>query len=234
MSGALNGIRAIDFGQYIAGPVVTQMLSDQGADVIRIDPPGGPRWQADANAALQRGKRSIVLDLKHAAEVSIARKLIHAADVVVENFRPGVMSRLGLGPVVSMREHPQLSGSRDLDPTADPIYNTLPLASSFAALIAAISIVAALIARQRAGFGQRIEVSLFDAAFELTRYYGHRGPGAPYPRIRLGATSTMALTHHYACRDGRNVHLSWLEGRQLEAFVRLVGLADDWESRGVA
>src|SRR6188508_1102904 len=97
MTRVLDGIRVVDFGQYIAGPLAGMMLSDQGADVIRVDPPGGPRWQTDANAILQRGKRSIVLDLKQPSDLEIARRLVAQADVVIENFRPGVMERLGLG-----------------------------------------------------------------------------------------------------------------------------------------
>jgi crotonobetainyl-CoA:carnitine CoA-transferase CaiB-like acyl-CoA transferase len=68
MAGALDSIRVIDFGQYLAGPLAALLLADQGAEVIRVDPPGGgPRWRHPANAVLQRGKRSIVLDLKRPA-----------------------------------------------------------------------------------------------------------------------------------------------------------------------
>src|ERR1700756_1723616 len=96
-SRALEGFRAIDFGQYLAGPLVAMYLADNGADVIRVDPPGGPRWDHPANSILQRSKRSVVLDLKLAADVAAARQLIETADVVIENFRPGVMDRMGLG-----------------------------------------------------------------------------------------------------------------------------------------
>ena len=96
MAGALDGIRVIDFGQYLAGPLAALLLADQGAEVIRVDPPGGPRWRHPANAVLQRGKRSIVLDLKSPNDLAIARNLVASADVVIENFRPGVMDRLGL------------------------------------------------------------------------------------------------------------------------------------------
>lgn len=94
----LTGIRVIDFGQYVAGPLAAVMLADQGAEVIHIDPPGGPRWQSDADAFYNRGKQRIALDLKQADGCAIASRLIHTADVVIENFRPGVMDRLGLGP----------------------------------------------------------------------------------------------------------------------------------------
>jgi crotonobetainyl-CoA:carnitine CoA-transferase CaiB-like acyl-CoA transferase len=95
--GALDGIRVIDFGQYIAGPMTGMLLADQGAEVIKVDPPGGPVWDAPANATWNRGKQSIVLDLKTEADLESARRLVHSADVVIENFRPGVMDRLGLG-----------------------------------------------------------------------------------------------------------------------------------------
>jgi crotonobetainyl-CoA:carnitine CoA-transferase CaiB-like acyl-CoA transferase len=64
MAGPLNGIRVIDFGQYIAGPLTAMLLADHGADVIRVDPPTGPFWDTPANATWNRGKRSIALDLR--------------------------------------------------------------------------------------------------------------------------------------------------------------------------
>src|SRR5919198_5378291 len=97
MAGALGGIRVIDFGQWIAGPLSALLLADQGAEVIHVDPPGGPRWRTPANATLRRGKKSLILDLKASADLSCARTLIGSADVLIENFRPGVMDRLGLG-----------------------------------------------------------------------------------------------------------------------------------------
>ena len=97
MTKTLTGIRVIDFDHYIAGPLAAVMLSDQGADVIHVDPPGGPRWQSPADAFFHRGKRRIALDLKHASDRATAQRLVASADVVIENFRPGVMDRLGLG-----------------------------------------------------------------------------------------------------------------------------------------
>src|SRR5260221_1456922 len=95
--GALDGIRVIDFGQYIAGPLAAVLLSDEGADVIHVDPPSGAAWKSDADAFLQRGKRRISLDLKSPHDNATAQRLIDSADVVIENFRPGVMDRLGVG-----------------------------------------------------------------------------------------------------------------------------------------
>lgn len=116
MSGVLEGIRVIDFGQYIAGPMAAMLLGDQGADVIRIDPPGGPRWDTPGNATWNRNKRSIVLDLKKDSDLETARTLIAGADVLIENFRPGVMDRLGLG-AAAMR-------AADINPRL--IYCSLP------------------------------------------------------------------------------------------------------------
>jgi len=74
------------------------MLADQGADVIHVDPPGGPRLTTNANATWNRNKRAIEIDLKSAEGLAMARELIAASDVLIENFRPGVMDRLGIGP----------------------------------------------------------------------------------------------------------------------------------------
>ena len=108
MPGVLEGIRVIDFGQYIAGPMAAMLLGDHGADVIRVDPPGGPRWNTPANATWNRNKRSIVLDLKQDADRETARQLIAGADVVIENFRPGVMDRLGVGATAMTTANPRL------------------------------------------------------------------------------------------------------------------------------
>src|SRR5216683_1341597 len=106
--GALDGLRVIDFGHYIAGPLAAVMLADQGADVIHVDPPNGPAWNTDADAFLQRGKRRISLDLKSAPDRETARRLVDSADVLIENFRPGVMDRLGLGAEAATERNPRL------------------------------------------------------------------------------------------------------------------------------
>jgi crotonobetainyl-CoA:carnitine CoA-transferase CaiB-like acyl-CoA transferase len=107
-AGALASVRVLDFGQYIAGPLAAMMLADQGAEVIRIDPPGGPRWRSGANVVLQRGKQSVELDLKQPSGLARARQLAAAADVLIENFRPGVMARLGLDAASLRHANPGL------------------------------------------------------------------------------------------------------------------------------
>jgi crotonobetainyl-CoA:carnitine CoA-transferase CaiB-like acyl-CoA transferase len=95
--GPLHGIRVADFGHKIAGPLTAVMLADQGAEVVHIDAPGAAAADEPADAFYNRGKRRITLDLKQAGDLAAARALIARSDVLVENFRPGVMSRLGLG-----------------------------------------------------------------------------------------------------------------------------------------
>ncbi len=104
----LQGYRVVDFGQYIAGPAVAMMLADQGAEVIHIDPPSGPRWDNPADAILNRNKQRISLDLKCPDDLARARALINNADVLIENFRPGVMDKLALGADKCCAQNPQL------------------------------------------------------------------------------------------------------------------------------
>src|ERR1700753_348661 len=108
MGSVLEGVRVVDFGQYLAGPMTAMFLADYGAEVIRVDPPGGPRWDHPVNSALQRDKRSIELNLKEPEDLSTARRLIQTADIVIEGFRPGVMERLGLSAEVCLGEDGRL------------------------------------------------------------------------------------------------------------------------------
>jgi len=133
----LKGLRVLDFGHYLAGPMVGMILADQGAEVIRIDPPGGPRWKDQANAILGRGKKSIVLDLKTVAGCETAQGLAARSDLLVENFRPGVMDRLGLGADRLMEMNPALVylslpgfSSRDADLSASKAFEGVIAAAS--------------------------------------------------------------------------------------------------------
>lgn len=118
--GALHGIRVVDLTRVLAGPLCTQMLSDHGADVLKIEPPGGdetrrfgPPFAADGSAAyfaaLNRGKRCISLDLGSAAARDVLLRLLEDADVLIENFLPGTMERWGLGFEQTLQaRHPRL------------------------------------------------------------------------------------------------------------------------------
>ncbi|MBV8084595.1 MAG: CoA transferase [Chloroflexi bacterium] len=240
MPGALDGIRVIDFGQYVAGPLTAVMLADEGADVIHIDPPGGPLWKDPADAFFNRGKRRISIDLKDPAGLALGQRLIASGDVVVENFRPGVMDRLGVGARQMTEEHPwlvytSLPGFAANDPRARvaawegvikaatedcrvrvgeepegwdrsrPTYSALPIASNFAAFLAAAATVNALTARHRTGKGQRVEVPLFNAMFEAIGAAGAyvTARGLPPQRPLAGNGSGT-----YRCQDGRYVQLN--------------------------
>jgi len=246
----------VDFGQYLAGPLLAAFLADAGADVVRVDPPRGPRWQHPANAMLQRGKRSIALDLHDATDNETARRLVERADIVVENFRPGVMDRLGLGAESALAANPRLLycslpgfGAEDPraavpgwegvvsaaaglylypgctpmdyigDRSGEPIYSAIPVASSYAAFVAAHSVAAALIARERTAAGQRIEVPLFDACFELIGanvMKTDRPPAAPKgPRMTAG----LPQLGHYQCADGRWLELCLFQDKHLRWFA---------------
>jgi len=195
-----ENIRVLDFGQYIAGPATAMMLGDQGAEIIRIDPPGGARWKSPAMDTLNRRKKSIVLNLKKESDVEIARNLIASADVLIENFRPGVMDRLGLGPETAHVINPRLvylslpgfasedgemahmqaweaiiaaasgqftdMGLNRVLMGIDPSFSPLTLASAYAAVLAAVSVSAALYARESTGHGDCIEVPIASALME--------------------------------------------------------------------
>lgn len=104
----LKGVKVIDFGQFIAGPAVAMILADLGATVVHVDPPSGPTWTSPGNATLNRNKMIVTIDLKTRDGLAQALDLIGEADIVVESFRPGVMTRLGLDFTALRRERPEL------------------------------------------------------------------------------------------------------------------------------
>ena len=249
MTGPLAGIRVLDFGQYIAGPLAAMLLADQGADVIRIDPPGGPLWDTPANATWNRSKRSLVLDLKDEGDVHAARRLVASADVLIENFRPGVMTRLGLGHETLLSANPgllycSLPGFASDDPRAGmpawegvvaaatdtyregrgsdgaPLFTAVPLASTFAAFIAGVSIVAALYSREQDGRGQRIEVPLFDAMFAAIGANGLTVRGSD----ASGGRPNDFGGGMFECADGRWVLISLAKPHFQQRFAKAAGL----------
>ena len=114
MARALDGLRVLELGHQIAAPYCTKLLADLGADVIKVERPGGDPLRSRGPASglfryLNANKRSAVLDLKTAAGVEAARQLAAAADLVVENFRPGALEALGLGPRELRAENPRVA-----------------------------------------------------------------------------------------------------------------------------
>jgi len=199
--GKLSGITVVDLSQFLPGPMLTGMMADQGADVIKIEPPtGDPARQMEPFEAgqsvwfrnLNRGKRSEALDLKSETGRSRLTELIATADVFVEGFRPGVMTRLGFDyPAVSainpgivycsvsafgqtgpLAHHPAhdlavqaLSGFLSVNDGADgmPVVPGVPSADMAAGLTGLSAVLMALIGRQSSGRGDYIDVAMFDS-----------------------------------------------------------------------
>ena len=145
MSGPLAGLRVLALTPVLAGPFATAILADLGAEVVKLEPPTGDDYRAigpfrDGESALfaltNRGKRSVVVDLKAPEGQALARRMAAGCDVVVENFRPGVAARLGLGAEALRAENPGLvvcsiSGFGQSGPdTALPAYDIIVQALS--------------------------------------------------------------------------------------------------------
>jgi crotonobetainyl-CoA:carnitine CoA-transferase CaiB-like acyl-CoA transferase len=251
MSSVLEGVRVIDFGQYIAGPLLGMLLADQGADVIRVERPDGPSMDTPANATWNRGKRSITLDLKNLDDAATAKKLMASADVVLENFRPSVMDRLGLGydaiatpqliycslpgfaaddPRAAMPAYEGVVGAaaatyfpRD-DGESDPIYTAIPIASCYAAFQSAVAITMALLARGRDGAGQRIETPMFDALFPSL---GSRGHKVHDPKFK-GPSRRGIWGLQYECKDGRWLQFHGFGNQNFPSFADAAGISS-WD-----
>ena len=204
----LDGVRVIDLTQVYNGPYATYLMARNGADVIKIEPPGGEHLRKRAGgsalpfAMLNGNKRSMELDLKTAAGVAAVRKLVASADVVVENFTPGVMARLGLGWEVLRQANPRLiyacsSGyglegpyrdypAMDLSiqamsgmmentgfPDGPPVKSGSTACDFIAGTHVYAAVMTALYERERSGAGQMVEVAMLDAAyFTLTSNLG--------------------------------------------------------------
>jgi crotonobetainyl-CoA:carnitine CoA-transferase CaiB-like acyl-CoA transferase len=204
---ALSGLVVLDVTQVMAGPYCAMHLADLGADVIKIEPPSGDPtrgWSHEGAGtdspefnAVNRGKRSIVLDLKTDAARDVFRRLVRRADIVVENFRPGVMAALGLDYASLSAANPRLiyasisgygqtgpdarKGGFDLvaqgvtgimsitgEPGSPPVKCGVPITDLGAGLFALVGILAALFHRTQTGSGQHIDTSLIEAGMALS------------------------------------------------------------------
>lgn len=200
--GALSGVRVVDLSAVISGPLAAAILADQGADVVKVEPLHGEQLRLMSSSKLptsptffscNRGKKSLPLDLKSDDGKEVLRTLIRSADVLIENFRPGALARLGFSYETMRAENPRLiyvsingfgeegpyaqkrvydpviqalSGATDIQAERDtgrPQMFRLVVADKAASLTAAQAISAALFARERTGEGQRIRLSMLDA-----------------------------------------------------------------------
>ena len=196
--GALAGVRVVELTSYVSGPYAGMLLADFGAEVIKIEPPerGDPfrGWGTLDNPffrSVNRNKKSVALDLKTSSGVVSARRLIDQSDVVIENYRTGVLDRLGLGYDDVRKQNPRLiycsiTGFGNFGPYAQkPGYDTIgqamggllglltdmndpkpmgvSLSDHLAGLVACNGILAALCAREKTGTGQRVDTSLLES-----------------------------------------------------------------------
>jgi crotonobetainyl-CoA:carnitine CoA-transferase CaiB-like acyl-CoA transferase len=236
----LEGIRVLDLTSFIAGPVCPMLLADLGADVVKIETPDGDPFRMTAFGfhGWNRGKRSLVLDLKQPQGCEALLDLVRSADVLVENFRGGVMDRLGLGWERLRAVNPSLvfvsiTGAEGelatlpgFDPifqarsgfmtaqggTDEPVFHMIPYNDYCAGTLGALATVAALAARERTGHGQRVCTSLMRTALvDQAAHMAHPRPGG---RDYLGPSAARRL---YECADG------WL----------CVATQDDDDARGL-
>lgn len=267
----LEGLRILDLTRVMAGPFCTALLADLGAEVIKLEPPQGDDYRhigpfVQGESALftlmNRGKQSIVLDLKDPAAQATARAIALACDVVVENFRPGVASRLGLGPELRADKpaliYASISGFGQTGPAAHlPAYDLVAQAMSglmaatgedggqplkvgesygdlMAGLYASWAILAALYKRAHSGEGSTIDVAMFDALFSLL-------PTSHAVQFYAGAAPRRVGNRHplstpfgcFQCADGQAV-IAVLGDRHWQALCSLIARPDLADDSGLA
>ena len=260
-SGALRDIHVVEFGQYVPGPMLGMLLSDQGAHVIKIERPGGdPARSEPAFATWNRGKRSVMLDLKTAEGRANAQRLASNADVVIENFRPGVADRLGIGYEELSQsnpgliycslpgygeEHPSrneagwdpvISAATGFYPETDqsgsePLFTPLPIASTFSALLGSVSVAMAINARDKTGKGQQIEVPLHSAMF--TAMGSRIIKFNEYEYVDQFDFPRAVMSHPYECADGRWVYHHGMFERFARQTLTAAG-REDWIDEAVS
>ena len=236
----LAGILVVDLTRYLPGPFASRELVRLGARVVRLESPEGDPMRGIApgwDAALNGGKESVSLDLK--AEPELGRALCSRADVVLDGFRPGVLTRLGIGPAQlpdtvvycsitgfgSNGRHAERAGHdlnylgwagvlADTAPALPPV-QIADLGAG--ALTAVAQIVAALYERERTGRGRCIEISMTHGSH---RFAAHRLGGEPLERLLTGGLACYAI---YATADGRHLTVTAVEPKFFRRLCELIG-----------
>jgi CoA:oxalate CoA-transferase len=257
----LNGLRILDFTRVLAGPYCTALLADVGAEVIKIESETGDDYRHigpfkdDESLLFQsinRGKKSVVLNLKDPSDIERLKRLVRASDAVVENFRPGVMERLGLGYEVLKAVNPELvyvsiSGFGQTGPDAKrPAYDMIVQALSgfmemtgerdgdptmcgeaigdvAGGLFAAWALMVALFEKACTGQGRHVDVSLLDSLMSMM-------PTVACRTITAGGNPTRSGNRHalsapfgvYSCKDG-NFALAVLNDKIFARFLKVIG-----------
>lgn len=262
---ALAGLRVLDLSTVLAGPHCARYLGDFGADVIKVERPDGGdslrsiAWRdPDDGVSLwwkmaSRNKRCIALDLKDASDVDVLLRLVDSADVLVENFRPGTLERLGIGPEVLLARRPTLvitrvtgfgqdgpyshrpgfatiaeamSGLAAITgmPDGQPLLPPIALTDEVTALVGAFATMVAL----HSGVGQVVDVSLLESVFHIMGplISAYLTQGYLQPRLGAGlAYSTPRGT--YRCSDGKWVGLSASSNSVAARVMKLLGVDGD-------
>jgi crotonobetainyl-CoA:carnitine CoA-transferase CaiB-like acyl-CoA transferase len=261
--GKLSGIRVVDLSQFLPGPMLTLMMAEQGAEVIKVEPAAGDpaRTQgpfADGHsvwfANLNRGKASVVLDLKSDAGKAALADLIRDADVFVEGFRPGVMARLGFGwedvramnprivycSISAFGQHGALSDHPAHDMAvqalagflsvngAPPAVPGVPTADVAAGLTGLAAVLMALIGREKSGAGDYIDIAMFDSLLPWSAHIaGSALSGGPAPRTdNQRSLGGAAFYNVYETADGRHVVLGGREIKFARTLLTALGRPD--------
>ena len=248
----------LDLTRLLPGPFLSSILADLGADVVKVEEPGvgdPARGIPYAFAALNRGKRSLAVDLKAPGAADLVLRLAARSDVLLESFRPGVMDRLGLGDAALEAANPRLvrcalvgygAGPLRDDPGHDinyeamagilaaqgpperPVESAVPVADVAGASYGAIGVLAALLERERTGRGRRVEVALGDAALAfhaVTLQRAAEGEALP-ARGAWELGGGLPGYRAYRCGDGRFLALGALEEKFWLRFTSAAGRPD--------
>lgn len=260
----LSGIRVIEFCQVAAGPFCGMLLADMGADVIKVEPPGGDSLRAwpplsegfsEGFASLNRNKRSIALNLKQPQDNLIARRLILSADAVIENNRPGVMDRLGLGYDSFKAEHPKLvycsvsafgqTGPRSQDggfdvsvqaaagimsvtgePDGPPTKAGVPVADFASGLYAAFSICALLRRAATQGRGEHVDVPMLGASLGVGAFQTSEFFGYGRDPERLGSAHPRNAPYQGFRASDEHFVLAAGNNKLWASVCQIIGRAD--------
>ncbi|MEO7399391.1 MAG: CoA transferase [Polaromonas sp.] len=257
----LEGLRILDFTRVLAGPLATALLADLGAEVIKVEPPQGDDYRAigpmrNGESALfsvmNRNKKSLVLDLKQPQAVALVEELVEKVDVVVENFRPGVADRLGIGYERLAARNPKLvyvsvSGFGQTGPYASrPAYDVIVQAMSgimeatgdpdgpptlvgeaisdvVAGLFASWAILAGVHQTQRTGQGQQVDVAMFDTTLSFLVTSMARYLFTGVPARRVGNRHPLSAPFGvYKAKDG-HFALAVLNLKLFKALAHAIG-----------
>ena len=253
--GPLTGLKAVEFAGIGPGPFCGMLLSDMGADVVRIDRKGASGGAPSDLTA--RGRRSIALDLKKPESIETCLRLFESADLVFEGFRPGVMERLGLGPDIALKRNPKLvygrmTGWGQFGPLAtaaghdinyiaitgalhaigskEKPYPPLNLVGDFGggALYLAFGMLAALTHARQTGVGQVVDAAMTDGAASLmAMFYGYKAAGAWKDERRSNLLDGGAHMYDtYETSDGRWVAIGSLEPQFYALLLQKAGISD--------